>query len=312
MSSDIWLADLATALRALGSVAPEDRAAVARMLGLGDAVSAGSAAVDAADAGPEDDRLAGTPEKTPAGPRQAGVNPNLPLLPSLDRSAALGSYLWQGPILPTPDQGKRSARIPVQPLLAPSSVEVILRTAVARSVDGGPIDTDMLVRTIARQKVVRIVPRLPVATLRFGAQVMVDLGRGMEPFAGDRRIVLRQLRRIISPDNLVVQYFSHAPLRGVSSRLNGRPTEYRPPDPGTRILLLSDLGLGGGPDDYRQGRREEWEEFADVAARNDCWVTALVPFPPGRWPAWLVRLFPLISWDRRTTAADAAHRVRRR
>ena len=314
MSSDIWLGDLARAFRALGPIAPVQRAAVAKMLGLVDVMPTEETAATVRS-GTGNDRLADVaslPESATSAPRQAVLNTNLPVLPPLDPSVVSQSYVWRGSPLPAPESRTRSPRIPLQPLLASSSAEAILRTAIARSVPGGAVDTRSLVRTVARQKVVRIVPRMPVATLRFGGQVMVDLGRGMEPFAGDRRAVVRQLRRIVGLENLAVQYFSHAPLRGVSDRPNGRLGDYQPPAQGTRILLLSDLGLGGGIGDYRRGRREEWEAFADLAARNDCWVTALVPFPPKRWPTWLVRLFPLISWDRSTTAAEAAHRVRRR
>jgi hypothetical protein len=314
MSNDIWLGDLARALRVLGPIAPEQRAAVAEMLGLADAVPAER--TGAADqAGSRNDQLADAPkppESALSAPRSPELNPNLPLLPSLDPSTASQSYLWRGSPLPAPESRPHSLASRLQPLLAPCSAEAILRTVVARTVPGGPVDTRAVVRTMARQKVVRSVPRMPVVTLRFGAQVMVDLGRGMEPFTGDRRAVIRQLRRIVGQDSLTIQYFSHAPLRGVSSRPSGRLGDYQLPAPGTRILLLSDLGLGGIPGDYRRGRREEWEAFADLTARNYCWVTALVPFPPKRWPSWLGRLFPLISWDRSTTVAEAAHRVWRR
>jgi hypothetical protein len=323
MSSDIWVGDLARALRALGPLDPEQRAAVAGMLGLmagpvadrgtalpDDTETGASAQPEPEGSGPRD--LLNPPESDRPPPLQAVLNKDLPLLPPLGPAPVSRPQIWRGPPLARVEPRHLSPRIPLAPLLAPSSADVILRTVIARWVPGGPVDTDALVRTVARQQVVRVIPRTPAATLRFGAQILVDLGRGMEPFVSDRRAVLRQLRRVAGEQNLTVQYFRNAPLRGVASRPNDRLTGYQPPAPGTRILLLSDLGLGGSPGDYRRGTREEWEALAGLAARSDCQLTALVPCPSRRWPAWLVKLFPLISWDRRTTAAEAAHQMGRR
>ena len=323
MSSDIWLGDLARALRALGPIEPGQRAAVASMLGLtASAVTdAGATAPDDAGAaatagpGPQGGELPGLTEPSESDrppPLQAVLNKDLPLLPPLDPVPVSRPQVWPGPALAQVEPRHLSPRIPVQPLLAPSSADVVLRTAIARWVPAGPVDTDALVRTVARQRVVRIIPRTPVATLSFGAQVLVDTGPGMEPFVNDRRAVLRQLCRVSGRENLTVLYFSAAPLRGVAGQPGARPSGYQPPAPGTRILLLSDLGLGGRPSDYRRSRREEWEAFANAVAPADGRVTALVPFGPARWPAWLTKLFALLSWDRRTTAAEAANRIGRR
>jgi hypothetical protein len=240
------------------------------------------------------------------------VSDELPLLVPLSGEPVPRRWVWRGPALEEVQPKHLAPRIPFHPLLAPHSAEVVLRTVVSRWVRAGPPDTDALVQMLARQRQVRALPLKPITTLRFGTQVLIDLGRGMEPFIADRRAVLSQLATITGWDGLSVRYFRYAPQRGVSDTGYGRPEAYEPPAPGTRVLILSDLGLGGPAGDVRRGTRAEWESFGHVISRHGCQAAALVPVPPSRWPSWLVRLFPMVSWDRHTTAGEAARRMRRR
>ena len=254
----------------------------------------------------------GAGEPTPPVPPPVLLNEELPLLVPLDGDPIPRRWVWRGPTLAELRPGQLAPRIPFSPLLAPYSAEVVLRSVASRWVRDGPVDTDGLVQILARGQPVRALPRRPVATLRFGTQVLVDLGRGMEPFIDDQGAVLDQLAAITGRNGLSVRYFQYRPLSGVSETGHSGPSPYLPPPPGTRVLVLSDLGLGGSADDVRRATRAEWESFGHLLSRHGCQAAALVPLPPRRWPGWLVRLFPLVSWDRRTTAGEAARRMGRR
>jgi hypothetical protein len=240
------------------------------------------------------------------------LDDELPLLIPLSDDPAPLRWVWRGPALGEVQPEHLAPQIPFRPLLAPRSADTVLRTVVSRRVRAGPVDTDALVQLMAQQRPVRALPLERVTTLSFGAQVLVDLGQGMEPFIADRRALLRQLSIVVGRDGLSVRYFRYAPLRGVSDTGHGRRQAYQPPPPGTRVLILSDLGLSGPVGDTRRAPRAEWESFAQVINRNGCQAAALVPIHPSRWPGWLVRLFPLVSWDRHTTAGEAARRMGRR
>jgi hypothetical protein len=317
MNSDIWIGDLARVLDVLGPMTPGNRAQVAGLLGLDITALPPEAMGSAPDAGPEaaDSHPPdiGTPaeQEPPAAPRLT-LEEELPLLDPLGTALVPQSVEWQEPALAEMTAGHLVPRIPFLPLLAPHSADATLRAAVSRWVHVGPVDTDALVRDLARQQPVRVLPLKPIATLRFGAQVLVDLGRGMDPFIHDRRDVLRQLRNVVGREGLTVRYFRYAPLRGVSGAAAEPESSYSPPPPGTRVLVVSDMGIGGPPGDFRRSTPEEWESFKRLIESHDCPATALVPFPPHRWPSWLVQLFPLISWDHHTTAGEAARRVRHR
>ncbi|MFJ4976886.1 hypothetical protein ACIP6X_16330 [Streptomyces coeruleorubidus] len=151
-------------------------------------------------------------------------------------------------------------------------------------------------------------PRHPVRTLRFGVQMLVDLGTGMEPFSRDVSEVVHQVRRTAGHEHTEVVYFDHCPVRGVGQGPRWTWGEYLPPAPGTRVFILSDLGMGGPRLDPRRSTRAEWERLVALLAHAQCTAVAFVPFPRKRWPLWATKLLPLAPWDRQTTAGwIAAH-----
>jgi hypothetical protein len=212
--------------------------------------------------------------------------------------------------LPQVDQVRLRALRPHEPLLAPRSTPAVLGVALSRPVPEGAIDSEALVEAISRGRPVDRLPRRRSSTLRFGVQVLVDLGAGMQPFARDQWELVGQLRRLFGPERTDVQQFAYAPLRGAGPgpRWTWRP--YRPPQPDARVLVLSNFGIGGPPLDYLASDRTEWEEFIEQVTRRGFSMVGFVPYPPARWPAWLRARIPLISWDRGTTVSTARSTAR--
>jgi hypothetical protein len=179
-----------------------------------------------------------------------------------------------------------------------------LQLLLERQTADGPVDVVKLIRLAATLRV-STVPLRHVPTLRFGVQILVDGGDGMAPFAADQDHVVRQVRDLVGAERTEVRYFANAPLRGVGYGPVWTWTDYRPPAPGTPVLVLSDIGLGGWWLDPARAERSEWEEFARVIVGHGCELIALVPYPAARWPAWLTRRFAVATWDRRLTAGRA-------
>jgi hypothetical protein len=150
--------------------------------------------------------------------------------------------------------------------------------------------------------------RRPVRTLRFGVQVLLDLGTGMELFTRDLHDVVNHVRATVGHEHTEVVYFDNCPVRGAGPGPRWTWREYAPPAPGTRVLILSDLGMGGPNLNPRRSTRVEWECLVRNLAHAQCTAVAFVPFPKQRWPSWAAKLLPLIPWDRQTTAGwVAAH-----
>ncbi|MGQ4332142.1 hypothetical protein [Streptomyces hayashii] len=233
----------------------------------------------------------------PSGPETEGAGPPL-LSPVRVEPVVLPNSPDE--LLPVP--AAHPARLPHLSLLVPRWTGAILRSAVSRRVHDGPVDVAALTDLIARGRPVDRFPRLAVPTLRYGVQVLVDRGGGMQPFRRDQNQLAETIRAVVGERLVEVGFFSDVPLRGTGPGPRWTRTGYRPPEPGRPVLLLTDFGIGGPPDDPRRAARDEWEEFAAVVTRAGCDIAALCPYPPQRRPDWVSRLCPVIHWDRATPA----------
>jgi hypothetical protein len=131
----------------------------------------------------------------------------------------------------------------------------------------------------------------------------------MALFTHDQDHVVQQVRYLAGADRTEVAYFADSPLRGSGDGPPWTWRRYEPPVRETRILLLSDLGMGSSRIDPWGANRAEWEKFADLVSQHECHVAALVPYPARRFPRWMARLFAVVSWDRSLTAGRASRAV---
>ncbi|MFB6915955.1 tetratricopeptide repeat protein, partial [Streptomyces microflavus] len=171
--------------------------------------------------------------------------------------------------------------------------------------DDGLVDVPALTDLIARGRPVDRFPRLLAPTLRYGAQVLVDRGGGMQLFRRDQNTLVETIRAVVGEHLVDVGFFSDVPLRGTGPGARWTWTDYRPPEYGRHVLLLTDFGIGGPPGEPRWAVRGEWEEFATTVTQVGCDITALCPYPPERLPDWVSRLCRVIHWDRSTMAWTA-------
>ncbi|MGW3917102.1 hypothetical protein ACWEBX_37265 [Streptomyces sp. NPDC005070] len=318
MRPQIWLADVVRALEVART--ESDRARVLEMLGL----AGGMPEIDFTPP-PVSPAVPEIPADAPR--EEPGAAPRAEPQPGTDAEdrGEVGDVTAELPLLrPTGTKGMSPPREPVEPLARPTTERVplphlpllvpgwtsaIVRAMLSRQVCEGPVDIPALIDTLARGRPVTRLPRRPVPTLRHGVQVLVDRSAGMQPFRRDQDQLIGQIRTVVGSGLVEVGYFSDLPQRGTGPGARWTRTAYTPPAPGRRVLLLSDLGLGGPPDDLQRATRADWEDFAALVTCAGCSVVALSPYPPERWPAWMTRLLPLVSWDRTTTASRARVRT---
>ncbi|MEV1065243.1 hypothetical protein [Streptomyces sp. NPDC050263] len=319
MRSQVWVGD---AVRALALARTEsEQAQVLEMLGFAPGVvlpadrgapfpgpvgpqASAEAPHRQQDPEPEHD----LPPRLPAEDREPGVDAadELPLL----RPVRVEAVPTPGETVePLARPASERAPLPHLPLLVPAWTSAIVRSLISRRVPEGTVDIPSLIDTLAHGRPVGRLPRMPVPTMRYGVQVLVDRGAGMQPFRRDQNQLLERVCAVVGPHLVEVGYFSGVPQRGTGPGARWTRTAYTPPESGRPVLLLSDLGLGGPPDDPARGTREDWEHFVGLVTRAGCGVVALCPYPPGRWPRWMTGLLPLFSWDRTTTAGRASVRL---
>jgi len=321
VTRDIWIGDV---LRALRATDVADRPRVLRLLGFEapdvPAPQAGELLDPDEDPDANDREPPGTQlilEEAPAPgvearlrDRQPTLIADIPLLTPVRAAPAVRSAsAVTGASLPrVVEERHLSPVLPYQPLFPPASTPAILQQALSRQVAEGAIDIPALVETLARRQPVAAVRRRAVPTLRYGVQVLVDLGPAMQPFRRDQAEIMKQIISVVGREKVTVKYFAYCPVRkaGPGPRWTWRP--YQPPPRHTPILLLSDLGIGGPTGDFRRSTRAEWREFGRIAAGNGSEVIAFLVYPPSRWPTWLPALGRGLTWDRGATARSAQAR----
>ncbi|MFC4071798.1 hypothetical protein [Actinoplanes subglobosus] len=308
MPGDIWWGDVIRARRALG-----DFPAAARALGYDVAAGTGSPAPapDPLPAVPATPRprpeRPETPDPADTGGDTAdeGEYANLPILQPVAREPLGPVVDADGDVLArTPPPGVRAAERRLR-LLAPRSTAAILQLLLSRPVPDGAPDIAAALARIAAAEPVTDLPRTLAPTLRFGTQVLVDLGDSMQPFRRDQADVVDDVRAVIGARATEVVYFAEVPGRGAGPGRRWTWGPYRPPPPGTRVLLLSDFGIGADPLAPNRPTVREWDRLLRQLIHRGCQPIGLVPYPPARWPSVLLRHCPMITWDRHTTAGQA-------
>jgi hypothetical protein len=215
--------------------------------------------------------------------------------------------------LPDPLQGRATnpdAPSPqLEPLFTPQWMRAILAEALSVAVNQGLLDIEAMVDTAARgQPFVEI--RSPLRTLRFGVQVLVDLGEGMLPFAQDAAILQRDVMQIVGEGVQTLNFMS-CPSFGAG--IGRRPwPRYYPPSPPAPVLVLTDLGVSRTAVSGIQAAVDEWVSFASFLRHWGCPLVAFVPYPRSRVPFRLLQEMTIIQWDRTTSVQTIRRALGRR
>jgi len=227
---------------------------------------------------------------------------------SSDQSSSTAWWPTLEPLARSPERARTADLGPPEPLLRRTWQRAILTEIGATFHADGEPDISALVEAVARQKLLKQIPRQRVKSNRLGLCCYVDVGDGMGPFAADQREFLRDLQKVIGKDALSLKRFRGTPLR---SDWQGAINLGLPPH-GHPILILSDLGIGRPRYSTDPAPISDWLKFINILAEAANPVIALVPYPPTRWPMELSRSMNLLFWDPTTNSRAVAATVRRR
>lgn len=304
--SDIWLADLMRGFERLQPADEATRACLARMAGfdwrpLGKpqpAPKPGLAAPPPQATAPTPRPPAATPIAPPPGDG-ASIEEDLPLIGT---AAPEPGTEWEAvkPLEPPPSAPREQP--PYLPLFRPEWGRHLATTLARIPRPMGPVDEEQLTRAMSQGTPVTRIPRRPIWSLSLGVQLLLDVGPGMEPFAGDQIALAALFRDAVGPGQTREVQFADCPSRGVIE--DGEVVAYSPPDPGVPVVAVSDLGLGGPPTHLARSRPVEWLALARRLAAQGSHLRILVPYERSRWSADLRDSLCLIEWDRPTTAGS--------
>ncbi|MFF3379203.1 hypothetical protein ACFYXF_40400 [Streptomyces sp. NPDC002680] len=324
---ETWLGDLARAATTLGITDAAGWERAAALLGLGTGAASALPAERVRDvtalaqraptpapepAGPAGD---GEPEPTAAQPDDGARQPVADEATS--RLVAIGHRPprrtgWPVDPLPAPRStpAAEADAPPHLPLLAPRSTGAVLHALLSRVTPEGDPDVERAADHLARGLPLAEIPRRPLPTLRHGVQILADISPSMEPFARDVDDIIGQVRNLVGAAGTRVLRFADCPSRGAGPGPRGTWRPYRPPQHGTRVLLLSSLGTVGPAFDPHRGTEREWREFLLRVRQHGCDTVALVPLPERLWPAWWQSCLWAVAWDRGTTVGRVAGGLR--
>jgi hypothetical protein len=321
----IWVSDLLLAMSALAPADDRTADAIAELLGF-ERVSTPAAQPGAAGRAGQtalaiDTGLIGAavrlppspagplPPVSPAGsdaPQEAppGIvaRPAFPVerLPAIAPRLAIGERRDAD----TPLRLTAAAALPppaLVPLLSPLAGRFIVQELIASSRSGPEPDIAGLIESLARYETPQPVPLQVHRTLARGAQLLVDDGEGMEPFAVDQEAMVGLVRRLAGDALIDVRRIHEIPDPADPF------SPWDPPPPGTPVLALTDLGLAGRNECPAPDLAAAWRSAAATLAARGSSLTALVPYPAARWPGELAACMRLVPWDRSTTTAYARH-----
>jgi hypothetical protein len=299
---DISIADALAAAAILGTTEPSELAAL-------DLAVPGAPTLDARVAEVMLAELPPGPVPTPPqGPLADQVTtPGLPVAARLredPRVQVAPAWLAVTPVLSGARPG--GATVPAEPLLPAGRARSSMILLTATPDRGRRLDVPALLRQVALLKPLSAMYEDELRTAAF-VQLLVDVGEAMQPFTEDLAFLADQLIDVAGQDRVEERTFTGTPRRGLDpDPFGGSGRPWKPPPPGSLVVVLSDLGVGGPVGDRDRAPAREWLMVARAIAEAQANVRVLTPFPLHRVPTPLARKLRITPWD------DLAHLVRLR
>ena len=246
---------------------------------------------------------------------QMEVEEAIPSILTLSKSTLRWKPKWAFKVVPLAPSmpGKATEPSGLEPIFQRKLTRSILKISLSIPRDSGCVNLREVIEKIAKGEVLRTLPRLSELVLAPRIQLLLDRSDGMMPFLQDLRKIQRDIRRLVCDGSLEVLGFSCCPSRGTGKgykRTWKRYYDHYTPLPGSKVVCVTDLGIGDPPGSDMAASPEEWIIFDDYLRRASCFLFVFVPYSSSRWPKELVRKMSILHWDHRTNASHAARVVR--
>jgi len=199
--------------------------------------------------------------------------------------------------IPTPDEPTADrpppAPLAFRPLATSAAVLTKLRRVSSFSRTSGELDVARVVDHLSRGRFPGSLPRRSRKTWGQSIHVVLDEHEHLKPYRQDQRAVFETLRRVYPRDGVEV-----VELRKGATQPHRRGTRrsatYQPPEPGTTVLALSDLGALALD---RIEPLETWLALGKLYRKRGTRPIALVPCDVVRIPLELTRDWIVIPWE---------------
>jgi formylglycine-generating enzyme required for sulfatase activity len=188
-------------------------------------------------------------------------------------------------------------RLPSSRLAAGADILTRLRRYSAFADLTGGIDVDRTVFRLSRGVWLRHFPRKP--RKRWGQMILVigDRARRLAPYWLDQDLAIGQLKRVFPQHGFQLAILDDGATVPRALLPSGKTGPFGPPDPGTVVLVLGDLGCLARRREERERLMQTWLEWGRRLKNNGNPALALVPCHPSRCRGDLARLWTILPWE---------------
>ena len=193
------------------------------------------------------------------------------------------------------------APLAFRPLATSAAVLTKLRRVSSFSRTSGELDVARVVDHLSRGRFPGSLPRRSRKTWGQSIHVVLDEHEHLKPYRQDQRAVFQTLRRVyprVGVEVVELRKGATQPHR----RGTPRSATYQPPEPGTTVLALSDLGALALD---RIEPRETWLALGKLYRKRGTRPIALVPCDVVRIPLELTRDWIVIPWESHVASRTA-------
>ncbi|WP_437708679.1 hypothetical protein WMF45_30910 [Sorangium sp. So ce448] len=298
----LWLGDALRAIRALGVHDPEEARSICALV-----LGTDTAAAERRDAAPPSsiERLAPPvplPKVEVNGvgviPEASGAAIGVPSQlveihrpPADEETGAARSGSVTALALETAVEWRKAP----EPLFRTPVERSILREIAAALLPSARIDVDRLVESMAKLDLPLVVPFLDESTTRRGVQFLVDRSARLDGFAFDMRQIKARFVSLLGGASVETLQFHEFPSTAGPGP-SDTWTRYRAPAPFVPIVVVTAFSTVSA---------RAWEALVARWAREQRYVTFLVPHGAERVPPRVAAAARVVLWDRATTARSA-------
>jgi len=197
-----------------------------------------------------------------------------------------------------PDTRENHLKTPPKhpPLVPWPQLWPFLRRALGRCHDSRSIDIKEAVRLISELKPVGRFPRRQKNGWAAACRILFDFDPRLTPFWSDMVELFQGIEKLHGRSGLEARILENGPDGGARKwgDPGGRSTYPSFPEPGTPILIVSDLGFF----DPSGTAQKAWLRFGKRHNRAGFSPIVLNPCPPRRWPDEFTGVFQMACWDR--------------
>nr|WP_218187966.1 formylglycine-generating enzyme family protein [Desulfosarcina cetonica] len=183
-----------------------------------------------------------------------------------------------------------------QPLCPWARMWPFQRSILGEIKDLGAIDIPKVIQSTAEMRPMKRLPRIYRPGWARRCVLLIDADTRLIPFLQDARQLYRNVLKVRGRLGLDLQLFENGPS-GPVSRPGKAPLSHLPfknPEPGTPILIISDLGLFS-----RDAKlKNDWVKFGHKLRQSNFQPVVLTPAPYRLWTRELTSLYRMACWDR--------------